>query len=206
MSTKSIPGDSKPSQYELIRRHLTESAELKLQIAASIVDQVANAAYALAKCFRSGGKVLICGNGGSAADAQHMAAEFVNRLSPDIERPGLPAVAITTDTSFITSYANDIGYDRVFERQVLALGRSGDVLIAISTSGNSKNVNLAVAAARANGLATIGLAGEGGALAEIADFPIVVPSRNTQHVQECFLSLEHVMCAMVEQTLFSPLP
>lgn len=148
-------------------------------------------------------KVLICGNGGSAADSQHMAAEFMNRLSGRFERPGLPAIALTTDTSFITSYANDIGFDRVFERQVLALGNTGDVLLVITTSGRSPNVVKAIQAARLRNMKTIALSGEGGAISELVDYPITVPSSNTQFVQECFLSIEHSICDMVEQVLFA---
>jgi D-sedoheptulose 7-phosphate isomerase len=159
-------------------------------------------AQALIDCFRAEKKVLICGNGGSAADSQHMAAELVNRLGGDIDRPPLPALALTTDTSFLTSYANDIGYEGVFERQVLGLGMAGDALIGISTSGNSVNVIRAVAAARKKQLVTIGLLGEGGALSSLVSHAIIVPSRNTQHVQECLLAIEHAICLTVESELF----
>jgi D-sedoheptulose 7-phosphate isomerase len=178
------------------------SAELKGRTAESALESILDAASYLVKCFRSANKVLICGNGGSAADAQHMAAEFVNRLSGDLERPGLPAIALTTDTSFLTSYANDIGYDGVFERQVQALGNPGDILLGISTSGNSRNVIRAIEAARQRRLGTIGLLGEGGALTNLVDQAVVVPSRNTQHIQECLLTIEHAICGVVEQTLF----
>jgi len=185
-----------------IRAELATSADLKLRTAESVAEQILNAANSLINCFRANRKALICGNGGSAADAQHMAAEFMNRLSSEVNRPGLPAISLTTDTSFITSYANDLGYEGVFERQVLTLGLAGDVLIAISTSGNSRNVAKAVSAARSRGLETIGLFGQGGALADSVDLPIVVPSTNTQHIQECFLAIEHVICGIVERTLF----
>jgi D-sedoheptulose 7-phosphate isomerase len=186
-----------------VREHFIQSAELKCRTADVAIDSILNAINLVVNCYRSANKVLICGNGGSAADAQHMAAEFMNRLRGDFERPGLPAVALTTDTSFITSYANDIGYDGVFERQVLALGQSGDVLIGISTSGNSRNVVKAIHAARKNGLKTIGLCGEGGTLTGIVDHPVEVPSRDTQHVQETLLTIEHVICAAVEEILFA---
>ncbi len=146
--------------------------------------------------------MLICGNGGSAADAQHVAAEFVNRLSKDHERPGLPAIALTTDTSFLTAYANDNGYEGVFERQVLALGQAGDILIGISTSGNSMNIIRSVAASRERGVTTIGLLGEGGELITLVDQAVVVPSRDTQHVQEVLLAIEHTICLLVEKSLF----
>lgn len=193
----------KESWSNWIKAELTRSAELKIRTAETMAEQILGAADVLTECFRTGGKVLICGNGGSAADAQHMAAELVNRLSADIERPGFPALALTTDTSFITAYANDVGFDGIFERQVLALGKPCDVLVAISTSGHSKNVSKAVTAARMRGLQTIGLVGEGGTLASLVDHALVVHSRNTQHLQECFLSIEHAICGIVEQTVFS---
>jgi D-sedoheptulose 7-phosphate isomerase len=168
-------------------------------------ESIFNAAGLIIDCYRASNKVLICGNGGSAADSQHMAAEFLNRLSSDLVRPGLPAIALTTDTSFLTSYANDFDYSGVFERQVLALGNAGDVLIAITTSGNSKNVLKAVEAARTRDLRTVGLTGQGGALADMVECPVVVPSRETQHLQECFLSIEHIICELVEQILFGDL-
>jgi D-sedoheptulose 7-phosphate isomerase len=189
-----------------IKGEMTRSAELKIRSAESIAEQILDAAESLIECFRSNGKVLICGNGGSAADAQHMAAEFVNRLSADLDRPGLPAIALTTDTSLITAYANDLGFDGIFERQVLTLGRAGDALIAISTSGQSRNVSKAVVAARTQGLRTIGLVGAGGHLTDLVDHALVIPSHNTQYIQECFLSIEHNICGIVEQSLFGEKP
>jgi D-sedoheptulose 7-phosphate isomerase len=186
-----------------ISEHLIRSAELKRRTAESASEATLTAIDLIVECYRSAGKVLICGNGGSAADAQHMAAEFMNRLRGDFERPGLPAIALTTDTSFLTSYANDVGYDGVFERQVLALGNSGDVLIGLSTSGNSRNVVMAVEAANKKGLKTIGLLGEGGKLTEMVTQAVVVPSRDTQHVQETLLTIEHAICVAVEEILFA---
>lgn len=182
--------------------HLIQSAELDKRAADECLDSIVNAAALLVDCFRSGKKVLICGNGGSAADAQHMAAEFVNRLSQDFERPGLPAIALTTDTSFLTAYANDYGYAGVFKRQVLTLGQPQDVLISISTSGNSKNIIEAVAAARESEVRAIGLLGTGGKLTDLVDVAIVVPSKDTQHVQEVLLAIEHAICLLVERALF----
>jgi D-sedoheptulose 7-phosphate isomerase len=182
---------------------MVSSAELKCKTADACAGVIAEVGIALAGSLRSGRKLLICGNGGSAADAQHMAAEFMNTLGSAVSRPGLPALALTTDTSFLTAYANDAGYEGVFERQILTLGNSGDVLIAISTSGNSKNILKAARAARAKGLITVGLVGEGGELIEMVDWPIVVSSRNTQHIQECFLAIEHALCGTIEQILFS---
>src|SRR5215831_3433953 len=185
-----------------IVEHFKLSAELKLRTADLVSDAILDAINLIVKSCRSGNKVLICGNGGSAADAQHIAAEFMNRLRGDFERPGIPAIALTTDTSFLTSYANDIGYEGVFARQVQALGQPDDALIAISTSGNSANVILAVHAAREKGIKTVGLCGEGGTLTTLVDQAVVVPSRDTQHVQETLLTIEHIICAAVEEILF----
>jgi D-sedoheptulose 7-phosphate isomerase len=183
--------------------HFKESAYVQQRTASTCLDAVLKAAEVLATCFSKGKKVLICGNGGSAADAQHMAAEFMNRLDRNNNRPALPAVALTTDTSFLTAYANDCGWDGVFERQVQALGQNGDALVAISTSGNSVNVMRGVTAARDHGLITIGLLGEGGRLTSLVDYPIVIPSDDTQHVQETLLTVEHVLCLLVEESLLS---
>ena len=189
-----------------ISEHLTASADLQRRTAELAWQSISDAAGLIVDCYRGANKILICGNGGSAADAQHMAAEFLNRLNADLDRPGLPAIALTTDTSFLTSYANDVNYDGVFERQVLTLGDAGDVLVAITTSGNSKNVLKAVEAAKRKGMKTIGLTGQGGALAGLVECPVVVPSRDTQNVQECFLSIEHVICELVELVLFGDEP
>lgn len=185
-----------------VRDYLHESAELKRRVAESCTDSILAAARLISESFRSGGKVLLCGNGGSAADCQHMAAEFVSLLRTTFERPGLPAVALTTDTSFITAYANDFGFEGVFARQVQALGRAGDVLIGISTSGNSKNVVRAVEAAREGGLRTVVLTGGGGSLPAMADVAVSVPSSETQHIQESHLTVEHLICDLVEHHLF----
>ena len=185
-----------------VRDYLRESAELKRRVAEDCTDSILAAARLIAEAFRAGGKVLLCGNGGSAADCQHMAAEFVSLLRTTFERPGLPAVALTTDTSFLTAYANDFGFEGVFARQVQALGRAGDVLIGISTSGNSKNVVRAVEAAREAGLRTVVLTGAGGKLPAMADVAVSVPCAETQHVQESHLTVEHLICDLVEHHLF----
>lgn len=189
-------------RLETARIHLLESAEIKRQIAETCIDSILAAADLITETFRSGGKVLLCGNGGSAADCQHMAAEFVSRLSKDFERPGLPAIALTTDTSFLTAFANDCGFEGVFERQVQALGQSGDVLIGISTSGNSPNVLRAVQAARKANMHTLVLTGTGGRLAQLAHLTISVPSADTQYIQEAHLAVEHILCELVERSLF----
>lgn len=188
---------------QLIREHLAESAAIYERVSAECVEGIRTAAAMMSDTFRGGGKLLICGNGGSAADAQHVAAELVSRLTKDFERPGLPAIALTTDTSFLTAYANDVDFEGVFERQVQALGREGDLLIGISTSGNSRNVLRAVAYAKAHGMKTIGLTGNGGRLASQVDCAIAVPSSNTQYIQESLLAVEHIACEIVERTLFA---
>ena len=188
--------------HDRVRAYLQKSADLKREVAEKCLDSVVSAAGLIAEAFRSGGKVLLCGNGGSAADCQHMAAEFVSVLSQDFKRPGLPAIALTTDTSFLTAYSNDFGYEGIFERQVQALGRSGDVLVGISTSGNSANVVRAVGAAQTAGMRTLVLTGNGGRLPGMADVAISVPSTDTQHIQEMHLAIEHVICELVERQLF----
>ena len=185
-----------------VRHHLMESARLKEEIAQQGVDLIVTAAGLIARAMQSGGKVLLCGNGGSAADCQHMAAEFVSRLHGDFARPGLPAVALTTDTSFLTAFANDCGFDGVFECQVQTLGQPGDILIGISTSGNSMNVVRAMEAAVKLGMTTIALTGRGGHLAETAQVTIPVPHTHTLYIQEAHLAIEHILCSLVEQYLF----
>ncbi len=158
------------------------------------------AADVLVTAFGAGRKVLVCGNGGSAADAQHFAAELVGRFAR--ERRAWPALALTTDTSILTAVANDHGFDRVFARQVEAHGQAGDVLVGISTSGGSRNVLAAVEAARARGLVTVGLTGcDGGALARAVDVHVNVPSASTARVQEVHITLLHVLCDLVELEL-----
>ena len=150
---------------------------------------------------RAGGKILVFGNGGSAADAQHIAAELVNRLNYD--RPPIAAIALTTDTSILTSVANDATFADLFERQVRALGRKGDAVMAISTSGNSPNVLKAVEAARELGLKVVALAGrDGGSLAPLADVALVVESDSTQRVQETHITIAHILCELIEEALY----
>ena len=156
----------------------------------------------LAESIQEGHKVLFVGNGGSAADAQHLAAEIVGRFEKD--RSGLAAIALTTDSSTLTSIANDYGFDSIFSRQVEALGQSGDILVAISTSGNSPNILKAVEAAKTKGLTTIGLLGKtGGELKELVDHPLVVPSDNTARIQEAHILIGHILCQLIEESLFS---
>lgn len=188
---------------ERVREHLRQSAATKQRAVDSCAADIAAAAGLIAASYRAGGKLLLCGNGGSAADCQHLAAEFVSRLTSDFERGSLPALSLATDTSFLTAFANDCGFDGVFARQVEGLGKPGDVLLGISTSGNSRNVILAAEAARGRGIKVIALVGRGGRLPRLADVSIAVPCDNTQYIQECHLSIEHVLCAIVERELFS---
>ncbi len=185
---------------ELVRTHLVETAEVQRRTADRCAEGLAEAAARCSAALRAGGKLLFCGNGGSAADSQHLAAEFVSALSHDRPRPALAALALTTDTSFLTANANDFGFEQVFGRQVEALGRPGDVLIALSTSGNSPNILHALHVARARGLVTILFTGEaGGKALPLADVALRVPSGDTQHIQEAHIALGHCLCAVVER-------
>ena len=162
---------------------------------------IARAAETIANAFTSGGKLLIIGNGGSAADAQHMAAEFVNRFV--IERPPLPAIALTTDSSVLTSIGNDYHFDQVFAKQVKALGREGDVLLAISTSGNAPNVVNALAVASKGGIKVVGLTGkDGGKMAKNTDILLNVESDSTARIQEAHITAGHIICELVDNLLF----
>ena len=186
-----------------VRAYLEESAETARRTAEACADDVARAAELLVNALLDGGKILLCGNGGSAADSQHLAAEFESTLTDDNRRPAIPAIALTTDTSILTAIANDFGFEGVFARQVEALGRPGDVLIGISTSGNSADVVKAFEQAEAQGLHRIALTGEtGGALAPMADVAIRVPSPETSHIQECHIAIGQLLAFMVEETLY----
>ncbi len=185
-----------------IKVHLFRSAELKKHVAEHCVESILAAVHLVSDCFEKEGKILLCGNGGSAADCQHMAAEFMSRLTKDFNRPGLPAIALTTDTSFLTAFPNDYGFEGVFQRQVETLGKAGDALIAISTSGNSANVIRAVEAAKEMDMGVVALLGNAGLLADMADVVISVPSIVTQYIQEAHLAIEHIICDLVERSVF----
>ena len=202
MKKKSSSGTDPLSRK--IRNHLRESAEVKNLIADQDLSPILSAAHLIARAFKSGGKILLCGNGGSAADCQHLAAELVSRLTKEFERPGLPAIALTTDTSFLTAFANDFGFVGAFERQVLTLGKPGDVLLAISTSGNSPNILRAVKAARKIRMSTVALTGNKGHLRKLAQVSISIPSFDTQYIQEASLTIEHILCGLIENLLFDP--
>jgi D-sedoheptulose 7-phosphate isomerase len=165
------------------------------------MQQVTDMGQLLIDCYEAGHKLMIAGNGGSAADAQHIAAEFVSRFNFD--RPGLPALALTTDTSILTAVGNDYGYEQVFRRQIEANGVGGDVFLGISTSGNSPNILRALEAARSKGITTFGLTGRaGGKMLELCDHCLCVPSEETPRIQEAHILIGHTLCAMVEQALF----
>lgn len=189
---------------DLVQKQIARSMETLRKVSEdeSIHDAVVRAGEMTAQAMRQG-KLLVCGNGGSAADSQHLVAEFVSRLT--VDRPALRAVALTTDTSILTAIGNDYSYDNVFERQVEALGLPGDVLLAISTSGNSRNCVKALSLARTMGLHTVAFTGnDGGAMAKIAEVNVIIPSNVTMNIQEAHLMLEHIFCMVVERFYFGP--
>ena len=186
-----------------IQQQFFDSADVKYAAAEALTRPVCDAAQILLNCITSGGKVLACGNGGSAGDAQHFAAELVGRF--ERERPGLPAISLATDTSILTAVGNDYGYQQVFSKQVQALGQPGDVLLAISTSGNSGNVIAAIEAAHEKGLAVIALTGKGGgrigAMLSDRDMHICVPHDRTARIQEVHLLVIHCLCDAIDVSL-----
>ena len=189
------------SALEIIQDHAEEGAKLRVSFFAENAHIVDGAALAMARCLAAGGKILVCGNGGSAADAQHMTGELLGRFL--MERPSLPAVALTVDTSTLTAIGNDYGYEDVFSRQVQGLGRPGDVLVAISTSGSSGNVVKAIEAARTAGMAVIGFTGKGGgSMAALCDHLVNVPSSHTPHIQEIHEAVMHLLCQLIDHYLF----
>lgn len=184
-----------------ITDQLLENIEVKKRFLDTNIDVINSAANKLVEAALKGNKILICGNGGSAADAQHLAAELIAKLK--YRRRALPAIALTTDTSVITALANDDGFDQVFVRQVEAFGRENDILIGISTSGNSTNVLKAVEQAKQQGMFTIILSGKsGGKLKDIGDLSIIVPSDSTQRIQECHITAGHILCDIIEQAVY----
>ncbi|MDQ7817692.1 MAG: D-sedoheptulose 7-phosphate isomerase [Melioribacteraceae bacterium] len=182
---------------------LRESSEVKLEIEKKCKTEVFKAVDLLINVYKNGKKVLLCGNGGSAADCQHIATELMIRLSHDIKRPALPAIALTTDTSNLTAGGNDIGFENIFARSIEGLGNEGDVLIAISTSGNSPNIIKAVEKAREKRISVIAfLGGTGGKLKDKVDLPVVIPSANVQRIQEGHITIAHIICELVERELY----
>ena len=186
-----------------ITRIFEDSAKVKQRFAKENAELVAEVVALIAQCFTRGNKLLLFGNGGSATDASHIAAEFVNRFM--LERPPLPAVALNTDVAVMTSIGNDYDFSEIFAKQIKALGQAGDIAIAISTSGSSPNVVKAVAAAKDMGIITIALTGsknKGGKLAAVADHSFIVPSSDTPRIQETHITLGHAICQLVDETLF----
>lgn len=186
---------------ERIQEYARESLRVKRQFFDTRAAEVARAAEIMIASVKAGNKLLIFGNGGSAADAQHIAAELVNRLTYD--RPPIAALALTTDTSILTSVGNDSSFDELFERQLRALGRAGDVALAISTSGNSPNVMSAALAAKEMDLKVVAFTGRnGGKLAPLSDVALIVEADNTQHIQETHITIGHILCELIQDAMY----
>lgn len=185
---------------ERIKDILLESIQVKEEILRNKVDSILQIAVLMINCLKKGGKVIVFGNGGSASDSQHIAAELVGRFKKD--RSALAGIALTTNTSILTSLANDYGYDLVFSRQVEALGKKNDVVLGISTSGKAKNVALGIKQAKKMGIKTVALSGgDGGDIVKLADVSLVVPSKITARIQEAHITIAHIICEMIEQEL-----
>ena len=186
---------------EDIKNQILKSVKIKNKIIEGGVEQIEKAAEIFINCTKNGGKILWCGNGGSAADAQHLATELMGGMA-DHDRKPIPSIALTTDSSFLTAWSNDIDFDSIFSRQIQGLGQEGDVLVGISTSGNSKNVLNAIKQAKYKNLKTISFTGKtGGNLAGIADVAIKVPSNNTQRIQESHIMIGQILCSLLELSL-----
>ncbi len=191
------------ARQAFIEDELNASAAIKKKIFEQCADKIVKAVDIIINALNQKKKLLFCGNGGSAADCQHLATEFVIRMSPTIKRPGIPAIALTTDSSLLTAGANDFGYDNVFTRSVETLGNPGDVLIGITTSGRSESVNLAFKMAKSKGMATIGFLGkDGGAAKDLVDLAIIIPSDDTQRIQEGHITIGHIICGLVEREMY----
>ncbi len=186
-----------------VKKAVAESIETKQKLVNTCAADIYNCGLLLAEALKNGNKILFCGNGGSAADSQHLAAELVVRLRGHINRPALPAMALTVDPSIMTAGGNDIGFDNVFARAVEAYGQKGDVLVGISTSGNSENVLRAIRQAKKQGLKTVGLLGnKGGKILTECDVSVVVPSKTTARIQESHILVGHIWCEMIEEYIF----
>lgn len=186
---------------QMIGSYSREGARIREKFFSQNSQLLNDASFTTALALASGHKLLICGNGGSAGDAQHIAGEFVNRFL--IDRPALPAIALTTDTSILTAVGNDASFEQIFARQIEALGQPGDILLAISTSGNSRNIINAIKAAQAKEMQIIGLTGQaGGAMANLCNFLLAVPSQSTPLIQETHLAAEHLFCQLCDYYLF----
>jgi D-sedoheptulose 7-phosphate isomerase len=187
---------------DIITLRFNELTELIPKFENNSKESIVATAMSITKAFEAGRKILICGNGGSAADSQHFAAEFVNIFSKEINRRALPAMALSTDTSIITAIANDSSYDQVFARQVEAYAEPGDVVIAFTTSGSSQNCMHAVVSARAKGAKTIAFTCVNADISKLVEISIEVPSKDTQHIQECHMLAYHIIAELVENQLF----
>lgn len=187
---------------EYAQKYLERSLKVKEKLLNDdkVIKDIAKAADLVTSGYKKNKKLMLAGNGGSAADSQHIAAEFVSRFFYD--RPGLPAIALTTDTSMITAIGNDYNFENIFSRQIQAQGNQDDIFIGISTSGNSKNIVNAVETAKSEGILSIVFCGMGGVLKDIADLSICVPSDSTPHIQECHICIAHIICAIVEKNIF----
>jgi D-sedoheptulose 7-phosphate isomerase len=192
--------DGGESLKDAVARILKEGAEIRLRMIDTMAAGIVEAAQAIADAFKAGRKVLLFGNGGSAADSQHIAAEFMNRYQ--IERPPLPAISLATDTSVLTSISNDYAFDEIFSKQIKALGKKGDIAIGITTSGSSPNVLKAFRAAKKMGMTTVALTAEGGKAASLADIGLCVPSRSTPRIQEAHIVIGHILCDLTDTLLF----
>ena len=187
------------NKKSIVEIQLAESIALKQKVKLELSGKIVELASILADCLKKGNKILLCGNGGSAADAQHLAAELMVRLRSNCRDFPLPAIALSTDTSILTACANDFGFENIFSRQIQALGKKGDCLIVISTSGNSENIILAAKQARKLGLKVIGFLGkDGGKLKKLVDYPFLVPSKNVPRIQETHITVGHIVLELVE--------
>ncbi|OGC74294.1 MAG: phosphoheptose isomerase [candidate division Zixibacteria bacterium RBG_16_40_9] len=191
------------NQKSLVEKQIQESIALKQRVQEKFSAQIVQIAQVLSLCLKKKKKIFFCGNGGSAADAIHLAAELLVRLSPDSKRKALPAIALNTNVSTLTACANDFGFEQIFSRQIEALGQKGDFLFTLSTSGKSRNLIEAAKIARKKGMKVIGFLGNrGGGLSQYTDYAIIVPSPNTPRIQEVHIMLGHIVCDLIERELF----
>jgi D-sedoheptulose 7-phosphate isomerase len=192
----------KSKQLLIVQSQIEESIALKHKVKSELSEKILKLAEILADCLKKGNKILLCGNGGSAADAQHIAGELVVRLKPTSKRKALPAIALTVNPSILTAASNDFGFQKIFSRQVEALGKKEDCLLALSTSGESPNVNSAIKTARKMKIKTLALSGRnGGEMSRSADFSIIIPSFETQRIQETHMLIGHIICDLIERNL-----
>lgn len=188
---------------EFIKESLKESSEIKLRVLENCYKDILKIGEVFIDCIKRGNKLLFCGNGGSAADCQHLATEFMVRLSHDVKRPAIGAIALTTDSSNITAGGNDIGFENIFARNVEGIGNKGDILIGISTSGNSENIIRAIKKAKEKGIVTVGLLGRtGGKMKSECDYSVCIPSENVQRIQESHITVGHILCEITEREIY----